>query len=530
MTEKRLLFIVVLFTAFVFLIELNMVHINISGRYSEKAENQQTRKLAVDDGRGVITDTNFDNITNTQTAYKTLVTAYDNDLQQVFNVMTQKEKQNFYDNIQYKTNFIASITQPVKGREIYTTTNRYTDFNIAQHLVGYTDGEGNGIAGMEQVFDSQLKNASAVRYINTEINGYGQIVSRTTEKVVENDVGYPTLLSLTIDNRIQRICEGLAKEYIPNGSIVVMESDTGKIRAMVSTPFYSANNVAASLEMENSPLVNKAMQSYQAGSVIKPLWSAVLLENGYNPSKIYNCTGSTEINGHIYHCANDKAHGEVDMEMALTVSCNCYFIDAYIRNKGYSFYNTAKSVMLGEKLTLTNSYSTKSGYFPTIEEIADLGQLASISFGQGKMMVTPIHITAYMNIFATEGKYIVPQIAEGIYNADSRECVTQLYNYSARQVITAETAQQIKSMLQNVVQEGAMGRAAPQYLSAGGKTGTAQTGSSNEKGEEILTAWFCGFIPKKIRNTQSVLQCTTAEKVQGQPHRCLKKYATVCTT
>ena len=50
-------------------------------------------------------------------------------------------------------------------------------------------------------------------------------------------------------------------------------------------------------------------------------------------------------------------------------------------------------------------------------------------------------------------------------------------------------------MLKNVVEEGAMERAKPNYLSAGGKTGTAQTGRYNENGSEILTAWFCGFYP-----------------------------------
>ena len=497
MTEKRLIVLVVCFTAFAFLIELNMVHINISGKYSEKAESQQSRRYDIDDSRGMITDMNFSPITNSTEKYKTLVTPYDEDLQQVFNALTETEKRDFYNNIQNKSNFMAQLDYPVENREVYRIYDRYSGFNIAQHLVGYVDGDGNGVSGMELVFDEELKNAAEVRYIDAEINGYGQIVSSRLKSDTENIFGVPALLRLTIDNTIQRICEGLAKEYIPNGSIVVMESKTGKIRAMVSTPFYSANNVAQALGTENSPLVNKALQSYEAGSVIKPLWSAVLLENGYNPDRIYNCEGTIEINGHEYHCANNTAHGEVNMQQALVVSCNCYFINAKIKNKAFSFYQMAKNLSFGENILLTRDYGTKNGYFPSIEELDDLGQLSSISFGQGKMLLTPVHVAAYMNMFANEGVYVYPQIAEGIYNADTKEQLTNLHYSKEQQLLDKNIAAKVKSMLECVVEEGAKGRAKPQELSAAGKTGTAQTGRYNENGEEILTAWFCGFYPSE---------------------------------
>ena len=261
MTEKRLVFIVAVFIVFAYAIELNMIGINVLDRYQGRAENQHSRVFAIDEGRGVITDTNFNNITNTVTKYKTLITAYDSDMQQVFNVLTPKEKQNFYKNIQNSTNFIAELDAPAGERQIYTTTQRYADFNIAQHLVGYIDGEGNGVSGMEYVFDEELKNGSSIRYISAEVNGYGEIISQSLREKISNENGVPLLLALTIDNTVQRICEGIAKEYIPNGSIVVMECDTGKIKAMVSTPFYSANNLSQALEGENSPLVNINIQN-----------------------------------------------------------------------------------------------------------------------------------------------------------------------------------------------------------------------------------------------------------------------------
>ena len=249
------------------------------------------------------------------------------------------------------------------------------------------------------------------------------------------------------------------------------------------------------MNQSNSPLLNKALQSYEPGSVIKPLWAAVLLENGYSPDKIYECTGTVTVNGHEYHCANNKAHGYVNMQQALTVSCNCYFINAGIDDKAGEFYKMAQQISLGKAIQLTEGYYTKNGYFPDKEELDNLGQLASVSFGQGKMLLTPVHVLAYMNVFANNGVYVQPQTVQGIYNADTKELIKNLYCYDDKQTISVKTAHQIKEMLKNVVEEGAMQRAKPNYLSAGGKTGTAQTGKYNENGSEILTAWFCGFYP-----------------------------------
>ncbi len=75
----------------------------------------------------------------------------------------------------------------------------------------------------------------------------------------------------------------------------------------------------------------------------------------------------------------------------------------------------------------------------------------------------------------------------GIYNdIIDKELITNLYEYNQKQIISEKTAETVKNMLKTVVEEGAMGRACPEHLSAGGKTGTAQTGRYNDNGTEIL--------------------------------------------
>lgn len=86
-----------------------------------------------------------------------------------------------------------------------------------------------------------------------------------------------------------------------------------------------------------------------------------MLENGFDSRAIYDCKGYTEINGHIYHCANNLPHGQVNMEQALTVSGNCYFIDAFIENKAEGFKNAACLANFGKNLELCQEYCTSAG-------------------------------------------------------------------------------------------------------------------------------------------------------------------------
>jgi len=285
-----------------------------------------------------------------------------------------------------------------------------------------------------------------------------------------------------------------------------MECKTGKIRAMASTPVYDANNIVPFLTAEKSPMVNKALSAFEPGSVIKPLWAAVLIDNGFGCEAIYECKGYTEVDGHIFHCANDRAHGKVNMEKALVVSCNCYFIDRYIKNKGYIFSQAANQVNFGRGIKLCDNYYTGAGTFPSPEKLINTGMLASVSFGQGDFLVTPVHIAAYMNIFANDGIYVRPQIADGVYSSETAVKKENLYSYSAKRVIGSSTAEKVKKMLINVAKDGAGGRAKAEKFTSAGKTGTAQTGKLNENEEEIFTAWFCGFYPG--RNPEYVI-CIT---------------------
>ena len=489
MTEKRLLILYCAIFAFAFIVEIKMVSL-ITDDYAYLAEKQTVHSVDISTGRADIADCNLNNITGTENRFRTFITN-ETDLQNIYEYIREEDRPRFYRQVQQQRQAVVELTAPLQSEQIYTTSKRYSSANIAQHLIGYTDLAGDGVTGIEKAYNTSLKNNGEKITVSFNVNGNGDIYGDITPQITGNR----QVLSLTIDNALQRLREGIAKENIPNGSVIIMECATGKIKAMASTPVYDANNVVEYLDDDNSPMVNKALQSYEPGSVIKPLWAAALLEQGMNKDKIYYCNGYTTVNGHTYHCANNRAHGPLDLQQALVVSCNCYFIDRYVKNKGFVFSQMANQLDFGTQLQLCDSYYTSAGNFPTAEQTENMGVQSSICFGQGNFRLTPVHVASYMNIFATGGLYVSPQIIEGIYDKTTEKQLEKLYNFNCKRVIGKETADTVKNMLIQVTEKGASRNAKPTFLSAGGKTGTAQTGKIKENGEELFTAWYCGFYP-----------------------------------
>ena len=489
MTEKRLLILYCAVFLFAFVVELKMVSL-ITSDYASLAEKQTVRTIDISTGRADIVDCNKNKITGIENTVKAFITS-ETQLQNIYENIRPQDREKFYQRIQQEKQLVVDVTSTISSDEIYTVSKRYTSTNYAQHLIGYTDLEGNGLAGIERAYNELLKDNGEKISVHFNVNGNGDIYGDAYSTVSRTN----NALCLTIDNSLQRMRESVAAEYIPNGSIIIMESATGKIKAMASTPTYNANNIADYLDAENSPLVNKSLQSYEPGSVIKPLWAAALLENGLDKDKIYYCNGYTTINNHTYHCANNRAHGPITLQDALVYSCNCYFIDSVVENKGFVMRQLANQLEFGKAIKLCENLYTTSGNFPSVTQIDNMGVQSSACFGQGDFRLSPVHVTAFMNIFANNGVYVYPQVVESVYELNSNKTVQQLYSLNAKRVFAKETADTVKEMLERTVQDGPSDRRQPLFLTAGGKTGTAQTGKVKETGEEIFTAWFCGFYP-----------------------------------
>ena len=312
-------------------------------------------------------------------------------------------------------------------------------------------------------------------------------------------------VQLTISRPVQRAAEAVAADTMTSGCILVLDTATAAVRASISVPGYDPDDLAASLDAPDSPFLNRALESYAVGSVFKPVLAAAALEQGILPE--CECTGAVVVDGQIFRCAGGVPHGTVDMTAALEKSCNGYFIRLGQQLGAESLLDAAKDFGFGCSLPLAEGLAAEAGQLPAPQELAQSGQLANFSFGQGRLLASPVQIAAMMNAIASGGVYRTPFFLECTVDETDGTPLETLAHPQSRRVMSAENAALLRKMLCQVVEEGTAQDAAELEGGAGGKTGTAQTGQFDADGTERKNLWFAGFYPaEKPRWTVIVLQ------------------------
>lgn len=370
---------------------------------------------------------------------------------------------------------------------------RYSEDSISCHIIGYIDSVGQGVSGIEKIYNLILSEASKDVYARFITDANGRVL--LGENIEISDFTAPEKgVVLTIDKTIQKITEeALDESGAVCAAAVVIEIGTGAIRACVSRPAYNQYNVAGSLNDEASPLINRAFMPFSVGSVFKPVVAAAALESGITEDFEYNCTGFVELSGVTFNCHNKDGHGIIDLKTAVSVSCNTYFIALARETGAANIINTASLFGFGKENELDDKIISYSGNLPTVDEIDSKAALANLSFGQGSLTATPIQICAMMAAIANNGVYCPPYLVEGTVDESSEMTVIRHYS-EKKQIVSESVADKLRGFLLSVVEEGSGRRAKSDIISLAGKTATAQTGKFRNN-EEIYNAWFAGFFP-----------------------------------
>ncbi len=370
---------------------------------------------------------------------------------------------------------------------------RYSERFIACHVIGYLDGEKNGVSGIEKAYDAILAKAGSYAAARFSANAGGRVM--LGEDVEISGTETPVAgVALTIDNDIQQITElALDNSGAECAAAVVIEIESGAIKACVSRPAFDPDNIAESLNNPHSPLINRAFLPFSVGSVFKPVVAAAALENGIDSSFEYNCTGSVVHNGVTFNCHKHAGHGVLDMQGAVANSCNTYFIALAIAAGAEKIIETAEAFHFGEEIVFANGMKSSAGYLPQADELDSRAAIANVSFGQGSLLATPVQICAMTAAIARNGVYVRPYLVEGEVNENGE--LTRIIGYGERkQIISESTSKKLRKYLEKVVEEGSGRKTRSDIVACAGKTATAQTGKS-ENGEEIYNAWFSGYFP-----------------------------------
>lgn len=462
-----------------------------TGNYNLLQEEQASYTIEIVQNRGAIYDCNMVPITNSKSKIIAAVSPNERSIDAIKRVLNANDFDKVIKTLNENKPVVCEVDKDILCAGIATTTvyERYSDNYVACHLIGYVDENGHGVSGLELAYDDILYSD---KYLTAKFacDGKGNVL-KGIEPKFENDVsnGACCVVS-TIDINIQNIVE---KEIanMNSGCVIVAEVENSKIRAMASAPKFDVNNIYASLNDLNSPMINRALYTYNVGSVFKPCVAASVLESKLS-DLTFNCEGSVEIGNQRFRCHNLEGHGNMNLCSSLAKSCNCFFYNCAIILGGEEMYKKAAMLSLNGKIKIADNLYTKAGSLPQKDELLNAGAIANMSIGQGKMMASPIAMLNLYVAIAGNGSYFVPSVVEETIKHGKKNA----YNIgNPTKIMESDTAQTLREYLKTVITDGTGSDASPTGVTAAGKTATAQTGRYYEDKTEITNSWFCGFFP-----------------------------------
>jgi len=351
---------------------------------------------------------------------------------------------------------------------------------LYSHVIGYNSVI-YGKALIENEFNDYLLNISKLK----SVVGLSDSLLKG-EKQGNN-------LYLSIDNSLQEYAGRLMGNK--KGAVVVMNPKTGEVLAMVSKPDFDPNNKMLAknwkglADSKDSPFLPRATQGlYAPGSTYKVAVAAAALENGFGDIT-FEDKGSVIIDGKEFSNSKKKAYGKLNLEKALTVSSNVAFSQLGVMLGSKAMKEMAAG--MGMEGSIPFDIPVNRSTFP----YNNMGKtdLAAAGIGQGKLLVTPLHMAMLASCVANKGVMMKPVMVTKAVSPDGKEIkkwgTEKLYN-----VMSADTAEKVKKMMVGVVKSGTGKSAAISGVTVAGKTGTAENElTGKEKNKEH--AWFIGFAP-----------------------------------
>ena len=393
---------------------------------------------------------------------------------------------------------------------------------MASQVIGFTGSDNQGLDGIEAIYENELKGEKGKIVKMTDARG-GDI-EKEGENYVEPVDGMDLILG--IDATIQGIAEKYLKEAcIDNkttdgGNIIIMDPKTGDILAMAGYPNYNLNEpykpstdemkeVWDSLSDSDKTKQMQAMwrnkavtDTYEPGSTFKLYTASAALEEGIakpDEKGAFNCTGSIEVAGVRIKCwRHYRPHGSQSLREALMNSCNPVFIGLGEKIGVKTYYEYLRKFGFLKK-TGIDLPGEASSIFLKEEKVGPV-ELATIAFGQ-RFEITPIQMITGVATIANGGTHVKPRIVKAKVNSKTGERI-EIPIEKEENVISKETANNVLSMMNTVVDVGTGKNAQVKGYSIGGKTGTSEDGVNTNK---YVTS-FVGVAP--IEDPQIVLLVT----------------------
>jgi penicillin-binding protein 2 len=426
--------------------------------------------------------------------------------------------------------------QPYFGAGLVTDdrlTRLYTAGGIAPHVVGYTGyipaesldeytalgyrgDEQVGIAGLEQWGENYLSGTRGG--VLTIVGPSGEYITTIQESEPKQARSVYSTLDLDFQAAVEQALAEAIESYPigQGGSVVVLDVNTGAVRAMASYPDFNQSifdglRIDSDVELSRvlndpgRPLLNRATQGeYPAGSTFKIVTFSAGVNSGlYTPSSRYTSTGSWNRLGDAFvkYDWREGGHGTVTLGQALIVSCNSCFYDVGFnldQQDAFILPETARQFGLDEP-TGIEGVPEIGGLIPDpdwkLENVGEgwvPGDSVNMAIGQGFVQVTPLQLTRIMAALANGGTLLRPSVVDRIGAGGGAPEEAWPVEAQGRLPLSDENLQAIRESLRAVANSSS-GTATHRFqglnVPVAGKTGTAETVIAESH------AWFAGYAP-----------------------------------
>ncbi len=370
--------------------------------------------------------------------------------------------------------------------------------NVAWHLLGLVQ-RGQGLSGLEYLYDSVIQKHSTQATVFTVNDGLHRYIPGLGFR--SQSRSNKTSVILTLDLGIQQTVEKVMDQEDVKGAVVILDAESGDILAMASRPTVNLHNLMESITSADNPFINRAVSAYHPGSIFKLVILAAALDSGQlNPFAVFSDPGYFQSGDIKWYCttSNKSGHGSLTLSEALAYSCNPVFIEIAVKLRPALVLDYADSFGLGQPCNI-GLRDESWGELPSEVDLS-IGDQVNTALGEGNVYTTPLQVASLVQTIVNDGIRKIPRLVSGYSTPNG----ARWFETAAPiRVIQSRTARIIKVMMADVIRFGT-GKQAGVTGGAGGKTGTAQSGTADNY---IEHAWFAGFAPEENPKYVAVVFC-----------------------
>ncbi|HEU4971597.1 MAG TPA: penicillin-binding transpeptidase domain-containing protein [Gaiellaceae bacterium] len=400
----------------------------------------------------------------------------------------------------------------VEGRTLYF--RRYPYGPLTAHVVGYST-VGRSRTGLERSLNDYLtaSNANLSTVFDKAFDELRGKTVRGNNVVTTLDLGAQTVAA----EQLGQNC----------GAVVALDPRTGKVLVMAASPSFDPNRVENDFGSISSitanctpaaPLINRASAGlYVPGSTFKVITASAALESKkYTPESTFVDPGYCTVYGkRVNNFDTSRPFGTVSLHDALTYSVNSVFCNIGLKLGAKRILDTAKRFGFYERPPLetpaderlaSGLYRNGRLFYPKVDANVDAGRMA---FGQERMLVTALQNAMVAGAIGFHGRLMEPHVVDRIV-APGGKVVDRQRPRLIRRAVSEKTADEVASMMRDVVSRGTGTAAQISGYSVGGKTGTGETGVPGAN-----TTWFIAFAGKDEENPPELAIAVVLQNQSG---------------